>query len=71
METMRMPFREIDDKFTKSEMVLMAWRSREVSSQMDSKINKGKKKDPFTDQKFTAADAIKHFMEQGVDHSTK
>ena len=40
MEAMRLPLRELRKRFTKSELFVMAWRSSEISYNMDAKMPK-------------------------------
>lgn len=40
METFQIPFREIKRRFTKSEIILMAWRSQEQHHNMKKKLKK-------------------------------
>lgn len=42
MESMKMPYREIEEKFTRSELAVMAWRSQEIAFQMRPKDDTGK-----------------------------
>lgn len=42
------PLGEIHKKFRTSELVLLAWQSRERSAQMERRMHKGQKKDELT-----------------------
>jgi hypothetical protein len=55
METFRLPLREIRKKFTKSEIILMGWRSQEQSQSLKKRLGdkpKSKGRQASTDEKY-------------------
>jgi len=63
-----MPLREIDVKFTKSEVTLMAWRSQETSAQLEKRAKRPEKKNALRDGPVTTEDALKMFQNIGIVH---
>lgn len=53
IETFQIPLREIEEKFTRSELVIMAWRSQEMhynlQKDMPKKNKKGKRRMAYGD----------------------
>lgn len=41
METFQLPLSEIEERFTKSELMIVGWRSQETAYQMDLQMKKG------------------------------
>jgi hypothetical protein len=64
METFCLPYREILERFTKSELVLMGWRSAEQAYKWKQKTNKTKIEDH--DESVTEDNNVKRKQYDGV-----
>lgn len=65
-----MSYREIEQRFTRTELASMAWRSRETAFKMTQDTKKKKSEDKRNGP-MTTEEALKMFQEQGIEHKAR